>query len=149
QAMLIKRGGGLGERDVTPYGIYLSRRGFIAGATAMALAPGLGEAAAPAAGPSLKAAPNPAYRSEAAPTPIKDVTTYNNFYEFGVNKDDPSRLGQTLKPRPWTVKVDGLCAKPKTYDLDEVMRIAPLEERVYALRCVEGWSMVIPWIGFS
>jgi len=147
--MLIKRGGGLGERDVTPYGIYLSRRGFIAGATAMALAPGLGEAAAPAAGPSLKAAPNPAYRSEDAPTPIKDVTTYNNFYEFGVNKDDPSRLGQTLKPRPWTVKVDGLCAKPKTYDLDEVMRIAPLEERVYALRCVEGWSMVIPWIGFS
>jgi len=64
-----------------------------------------------------------------------------------VNKEDPARLAHTLKPHPWSVAVDGLCAKPKTYDVDEIMRMAPLEERVYVLRCVEGWSMVIPWIG--
>mgnify|MGYP003693709801 CR=1 FL=1 len=74
--------------------------------------------------------------------------TYNNFYEFGVNKDDPSRLAHTLRTRPWTVQVDGFVNKPKTFDIDELMRLFPLEERVYSLRCVEAWSMVIPWIGF-
>jgi sulfoxide reductase catalytic subunit YedY len=118
------------------------------GAAACALGPRVGEAAAPPAGQPLKAAANPVYRLEDPPTPIKDVTSYNNFYEFGVNKEDPARLAHTLKPRPWTVKVDGLCAKPKTYDMDDILKMAPLEERVYALRCVEGWSMVIPWIGF-
>jgi sulfoxide reductase catalytic subunit YedY len=147
--MLITRGHGLRDSDVTPYGLYLSRRAFISGAAALAVAPGVARAAAPPTGQSLKAVPNPAYRSEDPPTPFKDVTSYNNFYEFGVNKDDPARLAQTLRPRPWTVKVDGLCAKPKAYDIDEIVRLAPLEERVYALRCVEGWSMVIPWIGFS
>ena len=101
--MLIKRGGGIKEREVTPYDVYLNRRAFMLGAAALALAPGGGEAAAPTAGQPLKATPNPAYRVEDAPTPVKDVTTYNNFYEFGVNKDDPARLAHTLKPRPWTV----------------------------------------------
>jgi len=136
------------ENEVTPYQVYLSRRTFMAGAVALALAPGAGEAATPPAGQALKGEPNPAYRLADSPTPLKDVSSYNNFYEFGVNKDDPARLAHTLKPRPWTVKVDGLCAKPKTFDVDEIMRMAPLEERIYALRCVEGWSMVIPWIGF-
>jgi len=77
------------------------------------------------------------------------ATTYNNFYEFGTNKDDPARLAGSLKPRPWHVQVDGLCAKPKTFDIEEILKIAPLEERIYALRCVEAWSMVIPWIGYS
>jgi sulfoxide reductase catalytic subunit YedY len=80
-------------------------------------------------------------------TKYKDATSYNNFYEFGVNKDDPERLAGSLRPRPWTVQVDGLAARPKTFDIDEVLKLAPLEERVYALRCVEGWSMIIPWIG--
>jgi methionine sulfoxide reductase catalytic subunit len=146
--MLIKRGGGLKENQVTPYGLYLNRRAFIAGGAALALGPRAGEASTPAPGQPLKAAPNLQYRLEDAKTPFKDVTTYNNFYEFGVNKEDPARLAHTLRPRPWTVKVDGLCAKPKTYDLDDVLKMAPLEERIYALRCVEGWSMVIPWIGF-
>jgi sulfoxide reductase catalytic subunit YedY len=80
-------------------------------------------------------------------TKYESATTYNNFYEFGVNKEDPARLAGSLRPRPWTVQVDGLAAKPKTFDIDEVLKLAPLEERIYLLRCVEGWSMVIPWIG--
>ena len=146
--MLIKRGGGFKDSDVTPYAVYLDRRAFMLGAAALALAPAAGETAPVPAGQALQAAPNPAYRLEDSPTPLKDVTTYNNFYEFGVNKEDPERLASTLRPRPWTVKVDGLCAKPGNYDIENILRMAPLEERIYALRCVEGWSMVIPWIGF-
>jgi sulfoxide reductase catalytic subunit YedY len=82
-------------------------------------------------------------------TPYKDVTTYNNFYEFGTGKDDPAERAGTLKPRPWTVSVEGECAKPKRWDLDELLKLAPIEERIYRMRCVEGWSMVIPWNGVS
>ena len=146
--MLIKRGRGFRDSDVTPYAVYLDRRAFMLGAAALALAPAAGEAAPAPASQALQAAPNPAYRLEDSPTPLKDVTSYNNFYEFGVNKEDPERLAGTLKPRPWTVKVDGLCAKPGNYGIEDILRMAPLEERTYALRCVEGWSMVIPWIGF-
>jgi len=122
-----------------------------AGATALAVAASgaAGAATAPPAGAPLKATPNPAYRVTDAPTKIDAATTYNNFYEFGTNKDDPARLAASLKPRPWHVQVDGLCAKPKTFDIEEILKIAPLEERVYSLRCVEAWSMVIPWIGYS
>ena len=77
-----------------------------------------------------------------------DVTTYNNFYEFGTGKDDPAERAGSLKTRPWTVMVDGECAKPKRWDVDELLRLAPVEERIYRMRCVEGWSMVIPWNGF-
>ena len=108
-----------------------------------------GAATAPPAGAPLKATPNPAYRVADAPTKMDAATTYNNFYEFGTNKDDPARLAASLKPRPWHVQVDGLCAKPTTFDIEEILKIAPLEERIYALRCVEAWSMVIPWIGYS
>ena len=146
--MLIKRGGGFKQREVTPYDVYLNRRTFMVGAAALLLTPGVGDAAQAPAGQALKAATNPAYRLGDSPTPLKDVTSYNNFYEFGVNKEDPERLAGTLKPRPWKVTVDGLCAKPRTFDIEEILRMAPLEERIYALRCVEGWSMVIPWIGF-
>ena len=146
--MLVKKGGGFKSSEITPYDVYLNRRAFIFGAAAaLALGPG-GEAAAQPAGQPLKATPNPAYKVEDPPTPLKDVTTYNNFYEFGVNKEDPARLAQTLKPRPWSVKVDGLVHKPQTFDIDDILKMAPLEERVYSLRCVEAWSMVIPWIGF-
>ena len=146
--MLVKKGGGFKGSEITPYDVYLNRRAFIFGAAAaLALGPG-GEAAAQPAGQPLKATPNPAYKVEDPPTPVKDVTTYNNFYEFGVNKEDPARLAQTLKPRPWSVRVDGLAHKPQTFDIDDILKMAPLEERVYSLRCVEAWSMVIPWIGF-
>ena len=146
--MLVKKGGGFKGSEITPYDTYLNRRAFILGAAAaFALGPG-GANAAPPAGQPLKATPNPAYKVEDPPTPVKDVTTYNNFYEFGVNKEDPARLAQTLKPRPWSVRVDGLALKPQTFDIDDILKMAPLEERVYSLRCVEAWSMVIPWIGF-
>jgi sulfoxide reductase catalytic subunit YedY len=81
-------------------------------------------------------------------TPLKDVTTYNNFYEFGLGKDDPAENAHTLKPRPWTVMCDGECAKPQRLDIDQLLKLFPLEERIYRMRCVEAWSMVIPWIGF-
>jgi sulfoxide reductase catalytic subunit YedY len=82
-------------------------------------------------------------------TSHKDVTTYNNFYEFGTDKTDPSDNAHTLKTRPWTVAVEGEVKKPKVYDIDELLKLAPLEERIYRMRCVEGWSMVIPWVGYS
>ena len=83
------------------------------------------------------------------PTPYADITSYNNFYEFGTDKADPEKNAHTLKTRPWTVAVEGEVKKPKVYDIDELLKLAPLEERVYRLRCVEGWSMVIPWVGYS
>jgi sulfoxide reductase catalytic subunit YedY len=81
-------------------------------------------------------------------TPYKDCTTYNNFYEFGTDKSDPAQHAGTLKTRPWTVAVEGAVNKPKVFDIDELLKLAPLEERIYRLRCVEGWSMVIPWVGY-
>ncbi|MGH7386009.1 MAG: protein-methionine-sulfoxide reductase catalytic subunit MsrP, partial [Candidatus Rokuibacteriota bacterium] len=107
-----------------------------------------GAATPPTALPPLPAARNKAFDLPDALTKVQDVTTYNNFYEFGVNKDDPAQRAGTLKPRPWKVQVDGLAHKPKTFDIDDILKMAPLEERVHRLRCVEGWSMVIPWIGF-
>ena len=145
--MLIRRRAMFRESDITDPGLYLNRRAFMTGVAALALSGGNAEAAAPTT-PELRATPSASYRLDEKPTKFEDASTYNNFYEFGVNKDDPARLAQTLKPRPWSVKVDGLAAKPKTFDIDDVLKMAPLEERVYALRCVEGWSMVIPWIGF-
>ena len=147
--MLIRHAPRFPSSEITPERRYLDRRTFLAGAGALVL--GAAEAgAAPAVpqGAPLKAARNDAFSLKEAPTKLESATTYNNFYEFGVNKDDPARLAGTLKPRPWTVKVDGLVAKPKTFDIDELLRAFPLEERVYSLRCVEAWSMVIPWIGF-
>ncbi len=82
-------------------------------------------------------------------TPYANVTGYNNFYEFGTDKADPGRNAHTLKTRPWTVAVEGMVKKPKVYDIDELMKLATLEDRIYRLRCVEGWSMVIPWVGYS
>ena len=104
--------------------------------------------AAPPAGQALKASRNAALSVSEPPTAFESATTYNNFYEFGVEKEDPARLAASLRPRPWTVQVDGLVARPRRLDIEEILRLAPLEERVYALRCVEGWSMVIPWIGY-
>ena len=140
----------LRHSDVTPERHYLSRRELMVGAAlaVVGLDAGRDASAAAPAGAPLKATPNPAYRVADAPTKIEAATTYNNFYEFGTNKEDPARLAGSLKPRPWRVQVDGLCAKPKTFDIEEILKLAPLEERIYALRCVEAWSMVSPWIGY-
>ncbi len=147
--MLIRRAPMFRESDVTDETVYLNRRAFMTGLGALALvgASADGEAAAPAEPAPLAATPNPAYRLSDTPTKWEEATTYNNFYEFGVNKDDPARLAHTLKPRPWTVQVEGLVAKPRPFGIDDLLKLAPMEERIYSLRCVEGWSMVIPWIG--
>jgi len=146
--MLIRRAPRFTSNDVTDETLYWNRREWIAAAAAtLALRPGEGAAAAPA-DPPLKAARNEGLSLKEPPTKFDAATTYNNFYEFGVNKDDPARLAHTLRPRPWAVQVDGLVHTPKTFDVDELIRLHPPEERVYALRCVEAWSMVIPWIGF-
>jgi len=97
----------------------------------------------------LVAVKNPAYVVMDKITSYKGATTYNNYYEFGTDKSDPAQLAGKLKTQPWSVMVEGEINKPGTYDLARLMKIAPLEERIYRLRCVEGWSMVIPWIGFS
>ena len=145
--MLIKRAARFTSGDVTDPKLYISRRELMTGAAAWTLWPAEGGAAAPAA-PPLRASRNAAFSVSEPPTKFEHATTYNNFYEFGVDKDDPSRLAGSLRTRPWSVQVDGLVHKPRTFDIDELLRLFPLEERVYALRCVEAWSMVIPWTGF-
>ena len=149
--MLIRHAPRFRWSQITPERLYLDRRTFIAGAGALVLggtAAAAAAASAPAPGQALKAGRNDALSVKDSPTKYESATTYNNFYEFGVNKDDPARLAGTLRTRPWSVKVDGLVGKPKTFDIEELLRGFPLEERVYSLRCVEAWSMVIPWIGF-
>ena len=148
--MLIRRAPMFKESEITDCRMYANRREFILGATALALLPVPAFAGAAAGAPSgqpLQAAKDEKFSISDTPTPFKDATTYNNFYEFGMDKEDPAKYAHMLKPRPWSVQVDGLVHKPKRFDIDEVLRF-PLEERVYSLRCVEAWSMVIPWIGF-
>ncbi|HSE96354.1 MAG TPA: protein-methionine-sulfoxide reductase catalytic subunit MsrP [Methylomirabilota bacterium] len=139
--------------EVTDPRLYRERRALMIGAgSAVALAalggPRAAGAQAPAKGAPLPSTRNAAYSLTEAPTSFDSATSYNNFYEFGTDKDDPKRLGHTLRTRPWSVQVDGLVAKPKAFDIEELLKLAPLEERVYSLRCVEAWSMVIPWIGY-
>jgi sulfoxide reductase catalytic subunit YedY len=126
--------------DVTPRAAWLSRRDLLAGGVALAIA-------RPSAG-TAKAAPS-RYSTDETPNSLEDITTYNNFYEFGFDKSDPSKHAGLLKTDPWAVQIDGLVDRPGSYDLADVLTGAPIEERIYRLRCVEAWSMVIPWIGFE
>jgi sulfoxide reductase catalytic subunit YedY len=146
--MLVKRAPMFRWADVTDHRLYLKRREFITGVAALALLPTVAAAETPKGEP-LPVKRNPAFSLEDKPTSFQSATTYNNFYEFGVDKSDPARLAHTLRPRPWAVQVEGHVGKPRTFAIEELLRLAPMEERVYALRCVEGWSMVIPWIGYS
>ncbi len=133
----------LPESEVTPKSLYLRRREFIAAGAGAAMIAAAPEArAAP-----LQAAVSP-YSTSEPRTSFEAITTYNNFYEFGLDKADPARRAGRMTTRPWTVRVEGLCAKPTTFGIEDILRQNPLEERIYRLRCVEGWSMVIPWIGF-
>ena len=141
--------------EITPRAVYESRRDFMRQLAVGAVGAGAllemanREAFAQGVNPKLAAKLNPSYSALDKPTAYKDATTYNNFYEFGTDKSDPSRYAGTLKTRPWTVSIEGECNKPMTLDLDQLLKLAPIEERVYRLRCVEGWSMVIPWNGYS
>ena len=142
--------------EITPRAIFESRRSFIKQLALGSIAGGalaemaMREAFAQSPGAQkLAAKTNPAFVVMDKQTSYKDATTYNNFYEFGTDKSDPVQHAGTLKPRPWTVAIEGEVKKPMTVDLDGLLKLAPLEERVYRLRCVEGWSMVVPWIGYS
>lgn len=126
--------------DITPRADFLNRRTFIAGAAAMGFA---GPAAA-----KLSYVPS-AYSTDAAPNTLEEITSYNNYYEFGTGKEDPAANAASLTTDPWSVQIDGLVDKPGTYDLADLMSGMTLEERIYRFRCVEAWSMIVPWIGFQ
>ncbi|PWB53350.1 MAG: protein-methionine-sulfoxide reductase catalytic subunit MsrP [Nitrosomonadales bacterium] len=147
----MKRPSDIRPSEITDREIYRARRRFLQGAPAALAAaalPGLFSTPALAA-QKLPGAGKSPYSTREPATPYKEVTTYNNFYEFGTDKADPARAARTLITRPWTVTIEGEVKKPGTHGIEELLRLAPLEERVYRLRCVEGWSMVIPWTGFS
>jgi sulfoxide reductase catalytic subunit YedY len=147
----IARGSVPRPSEVTPYAVYASRRLFMkTGVGFAASALGFVGAAtlARAAGPKFEGVQTSKYRSDEALTPYEDVTQYNNFYEFSTEKDAVAGAAAGFKVRPWTLEVTGEVGKPARYDIDELLRRYPLEERVYRLRCVEAWSMVIPWVGF-
>lgn len=139
--------------EITPQNIFEKRRQLIKlaamGAFGLSQAEVFSRSAFAQSGQKLPAKVNPQFFVADKLTSYKDVTTYNNFYEFGTDKADPARNAHTLKTRPWTVSVEGLVNKPKVWDIDALLKLAPMEERVYRFRCVEGWSMVIPWIGYS
>ena len=154
--MLIKKVSDIFSSEITSKSLYLNRRKFLAGAVALAGAAIVGEHLASTssgqevvfAGTKLDATKKQDYANGEKQTPYKDITSYNNYYEFGTDKYSPSSNAQRLKTRPWTVKIEGAVAKPQTLDIDSILKMAPLEERIYRHRCVEGWSMVIPWLGF-
>lgn len=139
--------------EITSSAIYAQRREFmtqIAAGSILAMTGTLAPAARAQSAPAQKlaASKNAAFSTSESPSAYKHVTTYNNFYEFGTQKSDPAIYAHRLKIRPWTVAVDGEVAKPRTLGIEDLLKL-PLEERVYRLRCVEAWSMVIPWIGFE
>jgi methionine sulfoxide reductase catalytic subunit len=140
--------------EITPEIVWTQRRQLLTAGAWMAagsLLP-LSQALAQRAGQSewapLPAKPNPEFMTMEALTSLKDVTTYNNFYEFGLDKSDPAKYAGAMKIKPWTIEVEGEVAKPGTYGIEDLLSLSPMQERVYRMRCVEGWSMVIPWIGY-
>ncbi|RDI60646.1 protein-methionine-sulfoxide reductase catalytic subunit MsrP [Microvirga subterranea] len=143
--MLIRRPSDILPSEITPRDAYLNRRRLLAGAAGLALAAGLPK---PSRAAALSAVKSPLSATDEKLTSREDITTYNNYYEFGTDKASPAAKAKTLKTSPWTVKVDGLVAKPADYALEDILKPVTLEERIYRMRCVEGWSMVIPWVGF-
>lgn len=155
--MLTKKPGDIRSSEITPQKIYLNRRKFLAGAAAATGAALIGgrellKLVSPTdqvlAGTKLQNVIKSQYSTTEKQNAYEHVTSYNNFYEFGTDKGDPARNAKDFVTRPWTVSVEGAVKKARKIDLDEIMKMAPLEERVYRLRCVEGWSIVVPWIGF-
>jgi sulfoxide reductase catalytic subunit YedY len=145
-----KRSWDVPASEVTPEAVYRSRREFLATAVAGALGLAAGETSPVSAQANLAplaAVRNPKFVAADKVNSFQDITTYNNFYEFGMEKSDPSEYAHALTVKPWTVKVDGLVSKPGNYAVEDLVDFKALEERVYRLRCVEAWSMVIPWIG--
>jgi sulfoxide reductase catalytic subunit YedY len=155
--MLIPETPGLTHADVTPKAVYPNRRKFLRNTVLAGVAtfagPGFWELALPSsrvfAGTKLNAAFKSPFSTKEKQNTYDDVTHYNNYYEFGVDKTDPAKYAQTLKTYPWTVSIEGEVARPRQITIDEILKLAPLEERIYRHRCVEAWSIVVPWIGYS
>ena len=155
--MLLKRSEELRNSDVTPREVYLNRRKFLYGlgftAAAVAAGRGVGDLLSPSlraqAASQLEGVVKGPFNTDEKITPFNDVTHYNNFYEFGTEKDEPARNAKNFKTSPWSVSVEGEVNKPRTFTTDEILKLAPLEERIYRHRCVEAWSIVVPWIGYS
>jgi methionine sulfoxide reductase catalytic subunit len=143
--------------EITPQAAYLNRRELLAAAlaggalaaTSLAALPAHADDVTPKADPRFSFTRNPKYSVTAAPTSFKDITHYNNFYEFGSSKEEPAENAGTLRTRPWNVTVGGECESRGTFGFEDLIKGLPLEERVYRFRCVEAWSMVVPWLGFQ
>jgi sulfoxide reductase catalytic subunit YedY len=149
--MLIKKPADIRYSEITPKHIYMNRRSFLASVPAAFL--GARELLSPSAramgGTKLPNVQKSKYTVDEKINSYQDVSTYNNYYEFGTDKSDPSQYAKNFKTEPWTVSVEGACAKPRKFSLEEILALAPLEERVYRHRCVEAWSIVVPWVGYS
>jgi sulfoxide reductase catalytic subunit YedY len=130
--MLIQSPHDIPAREITPKGLWLQRRSFLKALSGLAFVPAAGGR----------------FAGGEAPTKQKDATSYNNFLELGEDKESPAANAHLFNPRPWTVEIAGEVGKPQRFDIDALLKMFPLEERIYRLRCVEAWSMVIPWIGF-
>jgi sulfoxide reductase catalytic subunit YedY len=155
--MLIKKSSAFRWSEITPKDVYMNRRKFLAGA---AVAAGAALAAGPASswlepqtahaeGAKLTPASKSPFSTTEKETPFQSITTYNNYYEFGTDKSDPAHYATKFVTSPWSVSVEGEVAKPQKFSVEDLMALAPLEERIYRHRCVEAWSIVVPWIGYS
>jgi len=155
--MLIKKAEDIRSSEITAKSLYLNRRKFLAQAGMAGAAAAIGVAlrqtispsAVALAGNKIDGIKRSSFSTTETITPYNDVTHYNNYYEFGTGKTDPAEMAKDFKPRPWKVKIDGLVEKKQELDLDTILKMASPEERIYRHRCVEGWSIVVPWIGFS
>jgi sulfoxide reductase catalytic subunit YedY len=154
--MLIRKPADIPSSEITSKTDYLNRRTFMAGAVAAGVAALAAErisqwadVSSARAAEKLQTVKSPLSLKGETPTSFQDITHYNNFYEFGTDKGDPARNAGAMHTRPWTVQVTGLVKQKKTFDIDALMELKPLEERIYRFRCVEAWSMVIPWDGYS
>jgi methionine sulfoxide reductase catalytic subunit len=155
--MLIKKAADIRSSEITPKSLFLSRRKFLAGTALAGAAAAVGLGFHEIGSPSLTAQANAkidgikksSFSTSETITPYKDVTNYNNYYEFSTDKYEPAGLAKDFKTRPWTVTIDGAVEKKQVLDVDTILKMAAPEERIYRHRCVEGWSIVVPWVGFS
>ncbi len=155
--MLIKKSADIRSSEITPKGLYFNRRKFLAGTALAGAAVAAGVGFREVSSPSITALANTkidgikksSLSTNETITPYKDVTNYNNYYEFSTDKYEPAGLAKDFKTRPWMVTIDGAVEKKQTLDVDTIIKIASPEERIYRHRCVEGWSIVVPWVGFS
>ncbi len=145
--MLIGKKSDIASSEITPKSLWLDRRRFITGAAALGIGVAFPRHDANAA--ALRFTQSALSTKGEELTSLKDVTGYNNFYEFGTDKGDPATYAGAMKTRPWTVEISGEVAKPMTLGIEDILKLAPIEERIYRHRCVEAWSMVVPWNGFS